>query len=56
MSVLGRCDNKKTSKMADGGHVCRRTGFFFSVLAQLDIEKNILTKVKKIQPVVLEEL
>ena len=28
--------------MADGGHVCRRTGFFF-VFAQLDTEENILT-------------
>ena len=29
---------------------------FFLVLAQLDIEGNILTKFKKIRPVVLEEM
>ena len=50
--------------MADGGHVFRQIGFFFFyifffflVLAQLDIEGNILTKCKKkIRPVVVEEM
>ena len=35
--------------MADGVHVCRRTGIF-SVLAQLDIDGNILTQVLKKNP------
>ena len=39
--------------MADDSHVCRRTGIIL-VLAQLDTEGNILTKFKKIRPVVLE--
>ena len=29
---------------------------FVSVLSQLDIERNVLTKFKKIDPVVLEKL
>ena len=32
--------------MADGGHVFRQFGFFVLVLAQLDIEGNILTKIQ----------
>ena len=39
--------------MGDGSHICRRTGLFL-VLAQLDTEGNILTKIKTICPVVLE--
>ena len=47
-----------TRKIKDGrrGHVFRQSDFIL-VLAQLDIEGNILTKIfKKIRPVVLEEM
>ena len=33
-------------KMADDDHICEGNGLF-SVLAQLDIERNILLKLKK---------
>ena len=41
-------------KIADTGHDCRMQWIWFLVLAQLDIEGNILSMFKKIRPVVLE--
>ena len=42
-------------KMADGAHICEQNGFV-SILAQLDIDKNILTKFKKINTVALQDM
>ena len=41
--------------MAEGGYVRRRTGILFGT-CKLDTERNILTKFKKIRPLVLEEM
>ena len=52
---LRRCDNKKNQRWPTAVMFFDRSDVYL-VLAQLDIEGNILTKIKIKRPVVLEEI